>query len=134
MNPGRFIPAELRKAGEGESVQIDLNRPMDEIRKELSKYPVATRLSLNGTIIVGRDIAHAKLNARLEAGEGMPQYMKDHPILYAGPAKTPKECLAVRWGQRLPDVWTRMWTPSKQRRKHGDDCQRKPQPAGDRRM
>lgn len=90
MNPGRFIPAELRKAGEGESVQIDLNRPMDEIRKELSKYPVATRLSLNGTIIVGRDIAHAKLNARLEAGEGMPQYMKDHPILYAGPAKTPE--------------------------------------------
>lgn len=90
MNPGRFIPTELRKAGEGESVQIDLNRPMDEIRKELSKYPVATRLSLNGTIIVGRDIAHAKLNARLEAGEGMPQYMKDHPILYAGPAKTPE--------------------------------------------
>lgn len=90
MNPGRFIPAELRKAGEGESVQIDLNRPMDEIRKELSKYPVATRLSLSGTIIVGRDIAHAKLNARLEAGEGMPQYMKDHPILYAGPAKTPE--------------------------------------------
>ncbi|MDD3161993.1 MAG: fumarate hydratase [Bacteroidales bacterium] len=90
MNPGRFIPEELRKAGEGESVQIDLNRPMDEIRKELSKYPVATRLSLNGTIIVGRDIAHAKLNARLEAGEGMPQYMKDHPILYAGPAKTPE--------------------------------------------
>ncbi|MDD4821105.1 MAG: fumarate hydratase [Bacteroidales bacterium] len=90
MNPGRLIPEELRNAGEGESVQIDLNRPMDEIRKELSKYPVATRLSLNGTIIVGRDIAHAKLNARLEAGEGMPQYMKDHPILYAGPAKTPE--------------------------------------------
>lgn len=90
MNPGRLIPEELRNAGEGESVKIDLNRPMDEIRKELSKYPVATRLSLSGTIIVGRDIAHAKINARLEAGEGMPQYMKDHPILYAGPAKTPE--------------------------------------------
>ncbi len=89
-NPGELIPAELRQAGEGEAVRIDLNRPMPEILKELSKYPVATRLSLNGTIIVGRDIAHAKLKERLDRGEDLPQYIKDHPIYYAGPAKTPK--------------------------------------------
>ena len=89
-NPGELIPAELRQAGDGEAVRIDLNRPMPEILKELSKYPVATRLSLNGTIIVGRDIAHAKLKERLDRGEDLPQYIKDHPIYYAGPAKTPK--------------------------------------------
>ena len=88
-NPGELIPAELRQAGEGDAVRIDLNRPMPEILKELSKYPVATRLSLNGTIIVGRDIAHAKLKERLDRGEDLPQYVKDHPIYYAGPAKTP---------------------------------------------
>ena len=89
-NPGELIPAELRKAGEGDVVKIDLNRPMPEILKELTKYPVATRLSLNGTIIVGRDIAHAKLKERLDRGEDLPQYIKDHPIYYAGPAKTPE--------------------------------------------
>lgn len=87
--PYELIPEELRNAGEGNAVRIDLNKPMPEILKELSKYPVATRLSLNGTIIVGRDIAHAKLKARLDAGEDLPQYIKDHPIYYAGPAKTP---------------------------------------------
>lgn len=89
-NPGRLIPAELRQAGEGEAVQINLNQPMADILKELTKYPVATRLSLNGTIIVGRDIAHAKLKERIDRGEGLPQYIKDHPIYYAGPAKTPE--------------------------------------------
>lgn len=88
-NPSELIPAELRQAGEGEAVQINLNQPMAHILKELSKYPVATRLSLNGTIIVGRDIAHAKLKERIDRGEGLPQYVKDHPIYYAGPAKTP---------------------------------------------
>jgi fumarate hydratase class I len=88
-NPGQFIPEEYRKAGEGGAVNIDLNKPMKEILAELSKYPIATRLSLTGTIIVGRDIAHAKLNERLDKGEGLPQYIKDHPIYYAGPAKTP---------------------------------------------
>lgn len=88
-NPARFIPAELRNEGEGNAVKIDLNQPMADILKELSKYPVSTRLSLNGTIVVGRDIAHAKLKERIDAGEGMPQYVKDHPIYYAGPAKTP---------------------------------------------
>ncbi len=88
-NPGELIPAELRNAGEGDAVKINLNQPMKNILAELTKYPVATRLSLNGTIIVGRDIAHAKLKARLDAGEDLPQYIKDHPIYYAGPAKTP---------------------------------------------
>lgn len=89
-NPGELIPEEYRKQGEGNAVKIDLNRPMPEILAELSKYPVATRLSLNGTIIVGRDIAHAKIKERLDNGEPMPQYLKDHPIYYAGPAKTPE--------------------------------------------
>ena len=89
-NPGELIPEEMRKAGEGDVIKIDLNRPMSEVLAELTKYPVSTRLSLNGTIIVGRDIAHAKIKERLDKGEPMPQYLKDHPIYYAGPAKTPK--------------------------------------------
>ena len=89
-NPGQYIPQELRQAGEGEAVKVDLNRPMKEILAQLSQYPVSTRLSLSGTIIVGRDIAHAKLKERIESGEGLPQYVKDHPIYYAGPAKTPE--------------------------------------------
>ena len=88
-NPGQYIPESLRQAGEGEVVKVDLNRPMKEILAQLSQYPVSTRLSLSGTIIVGRDIAHAKLKERIESGEGLPQYVKDHPIYYAGPAKTP---------------------------------------------
>ncbi len=88
-NPSSLIPAELREAGEGDAVKIDLNQPMSDILKELTKYPVATRLSLNGTIIVGRDIAHAKLKERLDNGEDLPEYIKNHPIYYAGPAKTP---------------------------------------------
>ncbi len=88
-NPGELIPEDMRNQGEGDVVRIDLDRPMDEILKTLSQYPVATRLSLNGTIIVGRDIAHAKIKERLDNGEPMPQYLKDHPIYYAGPAKTP---------------------------------------------
>ena len=87
--PGELIPEELRQAGEGDAVKINLNQPMADILKELDKYPVSTRLSLNGTIIVGRDIAHAKLKERLDRGEDLPQYIKDHPIYYAGPAKTP---------------------------------------------
>ncbi|MBR6355047.1 MAG: fumarate hydratase [Paludibacteraceae bacterium] len=89
-NPGELIPAELRQQGEGEAVRIDLNQPMKEVCKILSNYTIGTRLSLNGTIIVGRDIAHAKIKARLDAGEGMPEYLKNHPIYYAGPAKTPE--------------------------------------------
>jgi fumarate hydratase, class I len=70
-------------------VRIDLSRPMDEIRAELSRYPVKTRLSLWGPMVVARDIAHAKIKERLDAGEGLPQYLRDHCVYYAGPAKTP---------------------------------------------
>ena len=88
-NPTELIPEELRRAGEGNAVKVDLNQPMTDICKLLTQYPVSTRLSLNGTIIVARDIAHAKLKARLDAGEDLPEYFKNHPVLYAGPAKTP---------------------------------------------
>lgn len=89
-DPGRFIPEKYRSVDTGDgAVDIDLNRPMPEILAELSKYPVKTRLKLRGTIIVARDIAHAKLAARLRSGEPLPQYFKDHPVYYAGPAKTP---------------------------------------------
>ncbi len=87
--PGELIPEALRQAGESGAVRVDLNQPMSEILKVLTQYPVGTRLSLNGTIIVGRDIAHAKIKERLDAGEPMPEYLKNHPIYYAGPAKTP---------------------------------------------
>jgi fumarate hydratase class I len=89
-NPARFLPEVDAESLGGEVVAIDLNRPMDEIRRTLSRYPVKTRLSLTGPLIVARDIAHAKLKERLDRGEGLPQYVRDHPIYYAGPAKTPK--------------------------------------------
>ena len=90
-NPTELIPEELRRPGEGgKGIEIDLNEGIDAVRKELSKYPVSTRVNLKGTIIVARDIAHAKLKARLDAGKGMPEYFKKYPVLYAGPAKTPE--------------------------------------------
>ena len=102
-DPARFMPDESHPAvaehgddtsgvsGTGGSsvVKVDLNRPMDQILGELSRFPVKTRLSLTGPLVVARDIAHAKIKERLDAGEGMPQYLKDHPVYYAGPAKTP---------------------------------------------
>jgi len=89
-NPGRFIPDAYRRQTRIGSVHVDLDQPMTDILKLLSKYPVTTQLSLNGTIIVARDIAHAKLRERLESGEGLPEYLKQHPVYYAGPAKTPE--------------------------------------------
>jgi len=89
-NPARFLPDIDEKQLGGEVVAIDLRRPMDEIRRTLSRYPIKTRLSLTGPLIVARDIAHARLKERLDRGEGLPQYVKDHPIYYAGPAKTPE--------------------------------------------
>ncbi|MDD5629835.1 MAG: FumA C-terminus/TtdB family hydratase beta subunit, partial [Elusimicrobia bacterium] len=88
-HPEKLIPAEYREKGPAEAVRIDLDRPMAEIRAELAKHPVSTRLSLTGRLIVARDIAHAKFKERLDRGEGLPQYLKDHPVFYAGPAKTP---------------------------------------------
>ena len=88
-DPARFLP-EIDETALGEDVvRIDLSRPMDEIRAELGRYPVKTRLSLSGPMVVARDIAHAKIKERLDAGEGMPQYLRDHCVYYAGPAKTP---------------------------------------------
>jgi fumarate hydratase class I len=89
-DPARFMPDVSELHINTDPVSIDLNQPMDQIRAELSRYPVTTLLHLNGPIIVGRDIAHAKLKERLDAGEGLPQYVKDHIIYYAGPAKTPE--------------------------------------------
>ncbi|WP_409483714.1 fumarate hydratase [Arsenicicoccus dermatophilus] len=99
MEPGQYLPdttdehlIEEGDTGQGspDVVEIDLSRPMDEIRAELGKHPIRTRLSLTGTLVVARDIAHAKIRERLDAGEEMPQYLKDHPVYYAGPAKTPE--------------------------------------------
>ncbi len=97
-NPARFIPEQYLEAGEEGGVPIDLNMPMKDILAELSKHPVGTRLSLNGTIIVGRDIAHARLKERIDKGEELPQYIKDHPIYYAGPAKTPEGMASGSFG------------------------------------
>ena len=88
-NPGELIPEEMRNPEESNAVNIDLDRPMEEVLAELDKFPVATRLNLKGTIIVGRDIAHAKIKERLDRGEPMPEDLQKHPIYYAGPAKTP---------------------------------------------
>ncbi|MEO1191652.1 MAG: fumarate hydratase [Pseudomonadota bacterium] len=90
VNPARFLPEIEEGSLGGPVVQIDLSRPMDEIRTTLSKHPIKTRLALTGTVIVARDAAHAKLRARLEAGEPLPDYIKNHPVYYAGPAKTPE--------------------------------------------
>lgn len=89
-NPGELIPEALRKPGEGGSIKINLDQPMKNVLAELTKHPVSTRVELTGTIIVARDIAHAKLKERLDNGEELPAYIKDHPVLYAGPAKTPE--------------------------------------------
>jgi fumarate hydratase class I len=89
-NPGRFIPESERTLKTDNVVRIDLNQPMPAILAELTKHPVTTQLLLSGPMIVARDIAHAKLKERIDAGQGLPQYLKDHPVYYAGPAKTPK--------------------------------------------
>jgi fumarate hydratase, class I len=90
-DPAQYLPDPASIAADGaEVVSIDLSRPMSEIRAELARYPVKTRLSLTGTMVVARDIAHAKIAERLDAGEPMPSYLRDHPVYYAGPAKTPE--------------------------------------------
>ena len=89
-DPARYLPDVRPEELDGEVVRIDLRRPMSEIRAELSRHPVATRLSLSGPMVVARDIAHAKLKERLDRGEDLPQYFKDHMVYYAGPAKTPQ--------------------------------------------
>lgn len=89
-NPAQYLPDVKEDAMAGDVVQVDLNQPMSEIRALLSQYPIKTRVSLTGTMIVARDIAHAKLKERLDKGLGLPDYLKNHPVYYAGPAKTPE--------------------------------------------
>ncbi len=89
FNPAQYLPEVSDGDLGGEVIAVDLNRPMAEVRAQLAKYPVKTRLSLSGTLVVARDIAHAKIKERLDRGESMPQYLRDHPVYYAGPAKTP---------------------------------------------
>jgi fumarate hydratase class I len=90
LDPAKYLPDTTHEELGGEVVHIDLSRPMSDIRAELSRHPIKTRLSLSGPMIVARDIAHAKIKERLDAGEGMPQYLRDHCVYYAGPAKTPE--------------------------------------------
>ena len=90
QDPARFLPETADSDLSSEVVRVNLSQPMDEVRAELSRYPVKTRLSLSGTLVVARDIAHAKIKERLDAGEPMPSYLADHPVYYAGPAKTPE--------------------------------------------
>ena len=97
-DPARFMPDVTKDELSSEVVQIDLNRPMSEIRATLSKYPVKTRVMLTGPMVVARDIAHAKLKERLDSGQGLPQYMKDHAVYYAGPAKTPQGMASGSFG------------------------------------
>jgi fumarate hydratase class I len=89
-DPAKYLPETTEAHLDTEVVAVDLNRPMAEIRRQLSQHPVRTRLALSGTMVVARDIAHAKLKERLESGAGLPGYIKDHPVYYAGPAKTPE--------------------------------------------
>ena len=89
-DPARFLPDAADDELSEQVVAVDLDEPMDAIRSRLSQHPVKTRLSLSGTLVVGRDIAHAKIKERLDAGEPMPQYLRDHAVYYAGPAKTPQ--------------------------------------------
>ncbi len=88
-DPSHYLPEATDSILGGEVIKVDLNQPMEAIRRKLSAYPVKTRLALTGTVVVARDIAHAKLKERLDRGEGLPDYIKDHPVYYAGPAKTP---------------------------------------------
>ena len=97
-DPARFLPEVDESALAEDVVRIDLSRPMDEIRAELGRYPVKTRLSLSGPMVVARDIAHAKIKERLDAGEGMPRYLRDHCVYYAGPAKTPEGMASGSFG------------------------------------
>jgi fumarate hydratase, class I len=88
-DPAKYLPETTDEHLGDDAVAVDLDRPMAEIRRQLSAYPVKARLMLSGTMVVARDIAHAKLQERLDRGEGLPDYIKNHPVYYAGPAKTP---------------------------------------------
>jgi fumarate hydratase class I len=88
-DPAQYLPDDVDVAADSDVVAVDLNRPMTDVRAELSRYPIRTRVALTGPLVVARDIAHAKIAERLDAGEPLPAYLRDHPVYYAGPAKTP---------------------------------------------
>ncbi len=98
QDPAKYLPEPNHAELEGEVVKVDLSQPMSEIRAQLSRFPIKTRLSLSGPMIVARDIAHAKIKERLDAGQGMPQYLKDYAVYYAGPAKTPEGMASGSFG------------------------------------
>ncbi|KAK3594437.1 hypothetical protein CHS0354_000259 [Potamilus streckersoni] len=115
-NPSKYLPEVEDKHLGGEVIQVDLRKPMPEQLKQLTKYPIRTRLSLTGTLIVARDIAHAKLKERMDKGEELPQFTKDHPIYYAGPAKTPAGYASGSFG---PTTAGRMDSYVEEFQKHG---------------
>lgn len=115
-NPSKYLPEVEEKHLGGEVIQVDLRKPMPEQLKQLTKYPIRTRLSLTGTLIVARDIAHAKLKERMDKGEELPQFVKDHPIYYAGPAKTPAGYASGSFG---PTTAGRMDSYVEEFQKHG---------------
>ncbi len=135
-DPARFLPetTDDHLDESGDVVRIDLNQPMDDILAELTKYPVKTRLSLSGPLVVARDIAHAKIKERLDAGEEMPQYLKDHPVYYAGPAKTPRATRPAPSARPRPAVWTPTSSSSRRRRLQGDAGEGQPLGAGHERV
>ncbi len=134
-DPAKYLPEVTEEKLADDVVEIDLNRPMDDIRAELSKYPVKTRLSLSGPLVVARDIAHAKIKERLDAGDGMPQYLKDHAVYYAGPAKTPGGLRVglLRPDDGRPDGLLRRPVPGRGRL-HGDAGQGQPVGPGHQRL
>lgn len=115
-NPAKYLPEPGQETLSEHVVKIDLNQPMEKIREELSKHPIRTRLSLNGPIVVARDIAHAKLKERLDRGEALPDYFKEHIVYYAGPAKTPEGYASGSFG---PTTAGRMDSYVEQFQKHG---------------
>ena len=131
-DPGRLIPAEARAKFSSRSgcVSVDLNQPMKSILAELSKHPIGTRLSLNGRIVVARDIAHSKFKELLDSGKELPEYLKKHPVYYAGPAKQPKGKPSGSFG---PTTAGRM-DSYVDRRFDGDDSQGQPLPGRHRRL
>ena len=133
-DPAKYLPEVTHDDLEAARRRIDLTRPMAEIRETLSHYPVKTRVMLNGPMVVARDIAHAKIKERLDAGEGMPQYLRDYCVYYAGPAKTPEGYASGSFGPTTAGAWTPTSTCSRQRRLARDARQGQPLEGGDRRV
>ncbi len=114
-DPAHYLPAPGAEDLGGDVVEVDLNQPMNDILGQLTRYPIKTRLSLSGTLVVARDIAHAKIKALLDQGQPMPEYLRNHPVYYAGPAKTPAGMPSGSSDQPPRAVWIPTWTSSRRR-------------------